>query len=186
MRKLRFILDRHSLEKIYMSFIRPLLEYGDVNFDNCTSQEKETIEKVQYEAARIVTGATKLVSIAKLMSEVGWESLESRRNQHKLVLFYKMTKYLAPPYLSEMLQVSTNEQSYNLRNQNCYRAPRARTMLYYNFFLPSTTRAFNSLQSDVRSSPTLSSFNRVYLLTFKSHRNIFTMAKENSRFSTHV
>jgi hypothetical protein len=51
-----------------MSFIRSLLEYGVVNFDNCTSQEKATIEKLQYEAARIVTDATKLESIAQQKS----------------------------------------------------------------------------------------------------------------------
>ncbi|XP_053402573.1 uncharacterized protein LOC128557930 [Mercenaria mercenaria] len=52
------------------------IEYGDIIFDNCTVQEKDLLEKVQYEAARIVTGATKLVSLHKLMQEVGWESLE--------------------------------------------------------------------------------------------------------------
>ena len=30
MRKLKFILDRQSLEIIYTSFIRPVLEYADV------------------------------------------------------------------------------------------------------------------------------------------------------------
>ena len=48
MRKLKFKLDRRSLQTIYFSFIRPLLEYA---------------EKIQNEAARIVTGATRLVSI---------------------------------------------------------------------------------------------------------------------------
>ena len=36
MRKLKFKLDRKCLETIYLTFIRPLLEYGDVIFDNCT------------------------------------------------------------------------------------------------------------------------------------------------------
>ena len=50
------------------------------------------LENVQYEAARIVTGATKLVSIEKLMNDVGWDSLENRRHKHKLILYYKMIK----------------------------------------------------------------------------------------------
>ena len=56
-------MDRKSLEAIHISFIRPILGYGDVVWDNCTQQEKEDIEKIQIEAARIVTGTTKLVSI---------------------------------------------------------------------------------------------------------------------------
>jgi hypothetical protein len=30
LRKVRFILNRFTLEKMYFSFIRPILEYGDV------------------------------------------------------------------------------------------------------------------------------------------------------------
>ena len=59
-------------------------------FDNCTKLEKNELEQIQQEAARIVTGTTKLVSINNLMSEIGWETLEKRRYKHKLILFYKM------------------------------------------------------------------------------------------------
>ena len=66
MRKLKFKLDRKSLETIYLTFIRPLLEYGDVIWDNCTQYEKNELAKIQNEAARITTGTTKLVSLDKL------------------------------------------------------------------------------------------------------------------------
>ena len=45
MRKFKFLLDRKSLETIYISFIRPILEYGDVVWDNCTQLENQDIEK---------------------------------------------------------------------------------------------------------------------------------------------
>ena len=51
MRKLKFKLDRKSLEIIYMVFIRPLLEYADVIWDNCTLYEKQELDKIQNEAA---------------------------------------------------------------------------------------------------------------------------------------
>ena len=63
MRKLKFLLDRRSLEIIYVSFIRPLLEYADVVWDNCKLYEVNALEKIQLEAARIVTGTTKLVAL---------------------------------------------------------------------------------------------------------------------------
>ena len=47
MRKLKFKLDRESLETIYTAFIRPLLEYGDVIWDNCSQYEKQELEKIQ-------------------------------------------------------------------------------------------------------------------------------------------
>ena len=64
MRKLKFQLDRKSLQTIYFSFIRPLLDYADVVWNNCTQYESNELDKIQNEAARIVTGATKLASIA--------------------------------------------------------------------------------------------------------------------------
>ena len=79
MRKLKFQLSRKSLQIIYFSFIRPLLEYADVVWDNCTQYEANELEKMQHEAARIVSGATKLVSIDKLLKEVGWDTLSCQR-----------------------------------------------------------------------------------------------------------
>ena len=40
MRKLKFQLDRKSLETIYLAFVRPLLEYADVTWDICSQYEK--------------------------------------------------------------------------------------------------------------------------------------------------
>ena len=59
MRKLKFELNRKSLETIYIVFIRPLLEYGDIIWDNFTQYQKRELDKIQNEAARIATGATK-------------------------------------------------------------------------------------------------------------------------------
>ena len=45
MRKLNFELDRISLQTIYFSFIRPLLEYADVLWNNCPQYESNELEK---------------------------------------------------------------------------------------------------------------------------------------------
>ena len=66
LRKFKFILDRRTLETIYLTYIRPLLEYADVIWDNNTHLLIDKIEKVQTEAARIVTGGTRLVSLERL------------------------------------------------------------------------------------------------------------------------
>ena len=75
MRKLKFILDRQSLEIMYTSFIRPVLKYEDVVWDNCTQYEINALEKIQIEATRIATGATVIVSLDMLYRKTGWESL---------------------------------------------------------------------------------------------------------------
>ena len=91
MRRLKFQLDRKSLEKIYLSFIRPIFEYGNEIWANCTQYEKDELEQIHLDAARITTGATKLISINNLYSEKGRETLDERRNKQKLLMFIKCT-----------------------------------------------------------------------------------------------
>ena len=56
LRKFNFFLDRKTLEKIYLTCIRPILEYADVVWDIKTLFLINNSENVQIEAARIVTG----------------------------------------------------------------------------------------------------------------------------------
>ena len=44
---LKYNLDREPLEKLYIGFIRPILEYGNVVWDNCTQEESNLIEANQ-------------------------------------------------------------------------------------------------------------------------------------------
>jgi hypothetical protein len=48
---------------MYFSYVRPILEYADVIWDNCPNYIKEKLQHINYEAARIKTGDTKLTSI---------------------------------------------------------------------------------------------------------------------------
>ena len=84
MQRLKFKLDRKSLEIIFTTFIRPPLEYSDVFWDNCTRYEKQVLDKIQNEAARIATGATKLISLENLQDEVKWQPLQRRRDTTNL------------------------------------------------------------------------------------------------------
>ena len=162
MRKLKFKLDRKSLETVFIAFVRPLLEYADVIWDNCTQYEKDELEKIQVEAARIATGTTKLISLTNLYKEICWEKLQKRRDNHKLTLFYKMHNNLTPNYLSSLIPQQVEAISrYNLRNAQDIRNIRTRTSLYYNSFLPSTLQQWNDLSSETRQSTSLNSFKRL-------------------------
>ncbi len=132
-RSLKFHLDISALERMYFSTIRPLLEYADVVWNNCSNELKNQLESVQIEAARIVCGATKLCNIEKLYQELKWETLENRRNKHKLILLYKMKNNKTPPYLSDLIPQQTQAR-YALRNASDIPLIPCRTQLYTNSF----------------------------------------------------
>ena len=102
---------------MYISFVRPVLEYGGPIWDNCNKEEKSKLESVQTEAMRIVTGATKLCSIEKVYKDTGLETLQTRRNKHKLQIFYKMGNRIGPNYLNNLVPPLVQDNSrYSLRN----------------------------------------------------------------------
>ena len=71
MRKLKYTFSRIALNQIYISYARPILEYSSIVWDNCTVEQSNSLEKLQNEAARIVTGLTKSVSLERLYAECG-------------------------------------------------------------------------------------------------------------------
>ncbi len=81
LRSLKFLLKRSSLERLYFTSIRPLLEYGDIIWDNCTNELKADMDAIQNEAGRIVTGATKLCSLENLYRDLKWESLSNKEEK---------------------------------------------------------------------------------------------------------
>ena len=74
-----------------------------VGWGNCSQYESIELDKIQNEAARIVTGAT-LVIYNALLTETRWKTLLSRRKSTcKLILFVEMKNNFCPPYLASLV-----------------------------------------------------------------------------------
>jgi hypothetical protein len=158
LRSLKYKLDRLSLEKIYLAYIRPLLEYGDVIWDS-PLDVLQPLENIQRNAARIVTGATAKSRTQGLYKETGWEPLEERRAFHRLSLMYRIVNGQAPNYLANIVpNLVGNRTRYNLRNRRDLDPPIARLNVYANSFFPRTTHLWNSLGEDKRSLPSIEAF----------------------------
>ena len=65
-------------------------------WDGCTESECDLLEHVQYETAKIVTGAIEGASKHHLALELGWEEMRSRRAVHKIILYCKIVNNLCP------------------------------------------------------------------------------------------
>ena len=80
----------------YKTFVTSHRDYADIIYDKLFNEPfKEKLEKVQYSAALIITGAIKGTSREHLCKELGLESLNYRRWYRKVVFFYKIVKDLA-------------------------------------------------------------------------------------------
>ena len=131
MRKLKFDFSRRALNQIYISYVRPLLEYSSIVWDGCTIEQSSSLEKNQNEASRIVTGLTESVSLERLYKECGWETLKSRRRNQKLKFMYRAVNGTVPSYISALIPSTVSEIShYTLRDSSNITMPVTRTATF--------------------------------------------------------
>ena len=99
-----------------------------------------------------------------MYEELGWESLNDRRWSRRLVLFPKFIKELAPDYTRHPIP-RIHWSNYALRNKAVVGRINARTEHFESSFYPNCLKKWNSLASEIRELPTVSSLKQ----TFVSH-----------------
>jgi ribonuclease P/MRP protein subunit RPP40 len=164
----KYLLPRDTLERTYLTIIRPVLEYADVIYDNTTLESKNILDKIQRRAGIICTGAYRHTENRSLLHELGWESLSLRRKNHKIIQYYKIINRLTPNYLTqEIPNTISTLTNYHLRNRHQLREQKTRLSSSYNSFFPSTTR----LPLTLKNLPTFKSFK--YNLTKKRKQPLY-------------
>ena len=129
--------------------------------DNFSLSECDLIESVQYESARVVTGAMRGTSRSRLSDELAWEDMNTRRSMHKFVLFYKIVNNLTPSFLSDLLPQTVQQGSgLFLRNFANFTLYMSRTERFKKSFFPSTTLMWNNLELRDRDLSSVKVFKR--------------------------
>ena len=152
MYKLKYKLDRETLQTLYFTYVRPKLEYASIIWDDCTEMAKDKLEHLQLMFARIVTGAKRGTSHRLLYNELQYPTLACRRSIAKLKFMHKIINKRAPDYLIDILPLTSSDNNmYTLLskgelNQHATRAEKFRMSL-----IPDCIRKWNSLSPDVRT-----------------------------------
>ena len=160
-------------ETAYKALVRPVLEYASTVWDPFTEEQVTSIEKVQRRAARFVKNKyQRQASVQHMLSELGWETLESRRKIARLTMMYKINHGLvhvefgkAQADRKDKLRATSTRNrrlhSCQLNRIQCTRDYR------FNSFLPRTIRQWNDQLTEAAvSAETLDIFkSRVRSLT---------------------
>ena len=97
---------------MYKAFVRPHLDYCDIlyhepakvnTFGQLLTASMEDVERIQYRAALVVTGAWKGSNRSNLYDELGWESLSDRRYSRRILQLHKIENNQTPRLLKEKL-----------------------------------------------------------------------------------
>ena len=103
LRKIKYQFSKQTLNTLYCTYIRPLLEYASEVWDGSTQADANRLEQVQLNKARIVTGLPVFASLDSLYYETGWETLSQRRTNKKLTFMFKIVNNETPGYLKNLL-----------------------------------------------------------------------------------
>lgn len=152
LKRMKYRLDSGTLKTMYVTFIRPSLEYASPVWCNLDQQMVDKLERLNLDAARIITGAIRGTRHELLYRESGLETLTARRQRTRLVLIHKMINGTAPTYMCNLLPERVGvRQQYSLRNANNISMPYCRTELLKNSFLPRTIQDWNNLPDELKS-----------------------------------
>ena len=154
----------------YQTLVRPQLEYASPVWSPHTDTNVNLIETVQRRAARWVThNYSSYSSVTQMINTLGWRSLEQRRADARLLMFYKIVHGLVeiplPTYIQRQIRMTRTTHSYHFiqiqTSSNYYK---------YSFF-PLAIVQWNNLPPSAVLLEDLTSFrSAICSLNHKCHK----------------
>ena len=149
----------------YRSLVRPSLEYSCSVWSPFKKIDGTKLEKVQRRAARFVTGKYKYTdSVSEMLQSLGWPTLEARRKEQRLVLFYKIVNKIACIQTGSILAPADSRTRANHRFKFAH--VRTNCESFRHSFFPATISDWNSLPFGIVEAETTDGFK----LKYRSHQ----------------
>ena len=155
--------NRSTLIKLYVTLVRPIIEYGSVLYDNLSIKDNNRLELLNRRSAIICSGAISRTETRSLLGDLGWNTLKQRRLISKLLMFYKIFSKQAPGYLLDDFittqHVETRKVTRSVLNAQIH-IPFCRTNKFKYSFFPSSIVAWNGLPLEARIMDSLAKFKK--------------------------
>ena len=100
--RLKKVLDKNTLKKIYNGTIQPCIDYAISVWGNTTNHNLNKVQRLQNHCARIIENNFDYVNVRglELVSDLGWMNIRERFLYFKILLIFKCIYGLAPTYLT--------------------------------------------------------------------------------------
>ena len=135
------------LKQLYLSLVRPHLEYGCHVWNPHLEKDKKALEDVQKFACRIATAHWD-ESYDTLLELLHLQPLQERRTHARLGLMYRIL-YKLSYFPAETFKLRNLTQPNRCSHQLELQVPFARTNSYFYSFVPHTSSLWNSLPKDI-------------------------------------
>ena len=148
-----------TVVQLYVSLVRPHLEYACPVWSPHTAKDIHELERVQKFAGRMATRNWNL-SYSELQSIVNLPTLERRRLELKLSHLFKIVYNLCffPNYIIKAREQTRTVSSTRSVHSLCLQQPFAHTNSYNYSFVPHAISIWNSLPQELVTAPSLKTF----------------------------
>ncbi len=144
-----------TLLQLYLSLVRPHLDYASAIRSPYLRKDKVALESVQKFVCRMATRSWDS-SYQDLLELVDLPTLECRRLETRLCLLYKIIYNLCY-FDNGVFALRTSHSHHVSTSQPCLNHPFARTNYFYSF-VPQTTSYWNNLDSSIVCASSFRSF----------------------------
>jgi len=152
LKKIKNFLPRYSLLVLYRAYVLPIVDYGDIIFDNCTTTDSNLLESVQTAAAKIIVGCLKTTSHEIILKDLGLTPLFICRQFHILKAFRAILLRSCPSFLSTLApKFFKNLSDYSSRFHTNVQLPSFKTHSLHNPFFHKGSKLWNSLPTYLRN-----------------------------------
>ena len=125
----------HVKSAVYTSLVRLTFEYSSAVWDPSSTEDINKLEKVQRQAARFVHSNyfdRTPECVSKMVSDLGWEPLQKRRQFDRLATLYKIQRALVETDTGDIVRPNDKRT----RGQQRLYQPTATVTEYKNSLLP--------------------------------------------------
>ena len=144
-------------EKAYNILVRPQLEYASAVWDPNTKVRTSQLDQVQRRAARwTASNYDWQASATQIVQDLGWRTLEQRRADARLRLFYKVIHGLVAVPLPDYIQYGNRISRY-CHSMTLRQVSTSRDYYKYSFF-PLAIVQWNALPQPIACVQSLEAF----------------------------
>lgn len=160
--RFRNCLTPRALLKIYLCYIRPILEYPSLVLSPLPQRLSDSFERLQRKAARLCFNLPLFTPVhhSSLLHRAEWPTLDSRRRVKHVMLAHSLHCQYAPPHLLQVPVPAAPATSMSLRHSRAFRLLTSRTNRLRDSPINCSLTLFNDLPVSVRNQPTKESFKK--------------------------
>ena len=158
-------LSKESKITLCQALVLSQFNYCDIIYSSMDSYLEKKIQNIQNLCLRFIFNIKKRnnTNYKSLLKQLGWLDMKTKTIKNGLVMMYKIINGLAPYYLTDFINLTSDIHNINTRRRNnsIWIRKNITSKIHRNSFFFSIARIFNSIPENIKSCKSPTSFKKL-------------------------